>query len=376
MTRCAFPELRGAGGGIDDGGGPGGAPPWRRRVSARSTSSRMWPSSRLRAPPFSFPGVEQAPAASDRRVGRDRRVARALLGRDSPKPSLRVIEDGHAQPFLAGRHLCSSPTRSRRRSPSCDPAWCPAWSRRVGPHRRHGRRDIQLFEIGTPFSRHGGVPAVAGAGVDRLPRQPITGAAGGATRTFSTSRARSRPSRRSSRSDPHLAGSRRLGPPIGVVPGPRGRPATRRRRLSVGLASSKPPFSPTRTKCLRPTWVWVGEVDLEFCRRPSRPERASLVVPPWPRYPSRRARHRAARRRILVCRQRSWHHSDCTHRIRWSTWSSSNRYQGKGIPDGKVSLALRLTFQSAERTLTDEEVQAAMQRIIDALTRELQAVQR
>jgi len=53
-----------------------------------------------------------------------------------------------------------------------------------------------------------------------------------------------------------------------------------------------------------------------------------------------------------------------------------DRYQGKGIPDGRVSLSFRLTFQSLDRTLTDEEVQAAMQRIIDALTRELQAGQR
>jgi phenylalanyl-tRNA synthetase beta chain len=53
-----------------------------------------------------------------------------------------------------------------------------------------------------------------------------------------------------------------------------------------------------------------------------------------------------------------------------------DRYQGKGVPDGKVSLSFRLTFQSPERTLTDDEVQAAMQRIIEALTRELQAVQR
>ena len=53
-----------------------------------------------------------------------------------------------------------------------------------------------------------------------------------------------------------------------------------------------------------------------------------------------------------------------------------DRYQGKGIPEGKVSLSYRLTFQSPERTLTDDEVQAAMQQIIDALTRELQAVQR
>ena len=53
-----------------------------------------------------------------------------------------------------------------------------------------------------------------------------------------------------------------------------------------------------------------------------------------------------------------------------------DRYQGKGIPDGKVSLSFRLTFQSTERTLTDEEVQTGMQHIIDALTRDLQAIQR
>ena len=53
-----------------------------------------------------------------------------------------------------------------------------------------------------------------------------------------------------------------------------------------------------------------------------------------------------------------------------------DRYQGKGIPDGKVSLSLRLTFQSPERTLTDSEVSAAMASIMDALTRELQAEQR
>ncbi len=53
-----------------------------------------------------------------------------------------------------------------------------------------------------------------------------------------------------------------------------------------------------------------------------------------------------------------------------------DRYQGKGIPDGKVSLSFRLTFQSADRTLTDEDVQAGMQRIIDALITDLNAVQR
>ena len=53
-----------------------------------------------------------------------------------------------------------------------------------------------------------------------------------------------------------------------------------------------------------------------------------------------------------------------------------DRYQGKGIPDGKVSLSLRLTFQAPDRTLTDAEVHAAMEGVIAALAKELGAVQR
>ena len=44
-----------------------------------------------------------------------------------------------------------------------------------------------------------------------------------------------------------------------------------------------------------------------------------------------------------------------------------DRYRGKGVPDGCVSLALRLTFQAAERTLTDVEVQTAIDAVVEAL---------
>ena len=53
-----------------------------------------------------------------------------------------------------------------------------------------------------------------------------------------------------------------------------------------------------------------------------------------------------------------------------------DRYAGKGIPDGKVSLSLRLTFRSADRTLTDAEVQSAMDTVINALKEKHNAVQR
>jgi phenylalanyl-tRNA synthetase beta chain len=44
-----------------------------------------------------------------------------------------------------------------------------------------------------------------------------------------------------------------------------------------------------------------------------------------------------------------------------------DRYRGQGVPAGQVSLSLRLTFRDAERTLTDGEVQQAVQRIVRAL---------
>ena len=56
--------------------------------------------------------------------------------------------------------------------------------------------------------------------------------------------------------------------------------------------------------------------------------------------------------------------------------SEFDRYQGKGIPEGQVSLSLRLTFRAADRTLTDEEVQRAMDAVIAALKRRHNAVQR
>jgi len=50
-----------------------------------------------------------------------------------------------------------------------------------------------------------------------------------------------------------------------------------------------------------------------------------------------------------------------------------DRYQGKGIPEGTVSLSVRLTFRDADRTLTDTEVQQAVDGIVAALARELGA---
>jgi phenylalanyl-tRNA synthetase beta chain len=53
-----------------------------------------------------------------------------------------------------------------------------------------------------------------------------------------------------------------------------------------------------------------------------------------------------------------------------------DRYKGKGVPDGTVSVSVRLTFQAADRTLTDGEIQQAFDKILAALVTKHGATQR
>lgn len=45
-----------------------------------------------------------------------------------------------------------------------------------------------------------------------------------------------------------------------------------------------------------------------------------------------------------------------------------DRYEGRGVPEGRVSLAFRLVFQRSDRTLKDEEVTRAIDRVVRMLT--------
>ena len=44
-----------------------------------------------------------------------------------------------------------------------------------------------------------------------------------------------------------------------------------------------------------------------------------------------------------------------------------DHYRGKGVPEGQVSLSLRLDFQRVDRTLTDEEVAKSVDRVVNLL---------
>ncbi|MBM3157771.1 MAG: phenylalanine--tRNA ligase subunit beta, partial [Chloroflexi bacterium] len=51
-------------------------------------------------------------------------------------------------------------------------------------------------------------------------------------------------------------------------------------------------------------------------------------------------------------------------------------YSGEQVPEGKKSLAFTIRFQSRERTLTDEEVNVAQQKITERLQRDFGAILR
>jgi phenylalanyl-tRNA synthetase beta chain len=47
-----------------------------------------------------------------------------------------------------------------------------------------------------------------------------------------------------------------------------------------------------------------------------------------------------------------------------------DRYEGKGVPEGKVSVAFRLVFQRSDRTLTEPEVAKSTDRVVELLSRQ------
>jgi phenylalanyl-tRNA synthetase beta chain len=119
--------------------------------------------------------------------------------------------------------------------------------------------------------------------------------------------------------------------------------------------------------------VYVAEIDLDALEELAAGR--SVRVVPLPRYPSvtRDISILIDERLTAVEIRRTIRDAAPSTLVRISEF---DRYQGKGIPDGQVSLSLRLTFRSSDRTLTDSEVQATMDQIITALKERHGAVQR
>jgi phenylalanyl-tRNA synthetase beta chain len=240
-------------------------------------------------------------------------------------------------------------------------------------NRRHGRRDVRLFEIGTRFERRGEARAVALA---------WTGSAG----------------------DDHWSGGARevdffdakgvveqlcaaLNVAVGCEParalylvdGQSGRLIIADGPLkgeAAGLVGIVSPATLDARGLPRQDRVVVAELDLDrlWAGRIVRAENTA----PLPRYP-------------FVVRDLSIVVPDTlpAEIIRGTIQAAGerqmaplmtigffDRYRGKGVPEGAVSVSARLTFQSPDRTLTDAEVQQSFDHILAALVQQHGARQR
>jgi len=253
------------------------------------------------------------------------------------------------------------------------PSLLPGLVDAVAHNRRHGRRDVQLFEIGTRFTASGETRGVAlawtgnGAGdhwsaaardVDFFDVKGIAEhlcEALGVTVGMEPIR------------PPFLVAGRAAA--IVAADGPS-------RGAHFGVVGQLTPALADARGLPRQDAVYVAEADLDLLQRAS--VAASDAIRPLPRHP-------------FVVRDLSIVVADTlpAEIIRGTilaagrdlpapltTVSFFDRYQGKGVPPGAVSLSVRLTFQAAERTLTDADVQQSVEKILAALVREHAAVQR
>jgi phenylalanyl-tRNA synthetase beta chain len=108
----------------------------------------------------------------------------------------------------------------------------------------------------------------------------------------------------------------------------------------------------------------VIEIDLEVLLSMNRQEQRFREV----------SREPSVRRDIAVLLDASQASGEVVESIRRVAGSNLisveifDRYQGKGVPEGRVSLAFRMVFQRADRTLTDAEVTKMMDRVVRTLT--------
>jgi phenylalanyl-tRNA synthetase beta chain len=315
--------------------------------------------------------MTMAAPAPDERLGRDQTVRRVLTAAGLSEAVTFGITESLA--VAAFRELDSSVVGVANplsaKFDTLRPLLLPGLVDAVAHNRRHGRRDVALFEIGARFTTEGETRGVALA---------WTGA--GSAEHWST------PTREVDFFDVKgVVGQlcEAIDAEVRFEPGTspflvEGQTATVHvTDRQVGVIGLVAPHVVESRGAPRQDRIFAAELNLDQIAALSRP-RADLVRP-LPRYPT------VVRDLSIVVSN-----SLPAEIIRGTIHAAAaragaaplvavaffDRYQGKGVAEGSVSLSVRLTFQAADRTLTDAEVQQSFEVILAALVREHRAVQR
>ena len=318
--------------------------------------------------PVRFPPLDVAQPPADPVIVRDRLIRRTLTAAGfSEAMTFAFVERHAALPFCEpGVEPIAIHNPLSEKFAVLRPSLLPGLIDSCAHNRRRGRKDVRLFEIGSRFTSagEGRAAAFVWMGSATLPHwsgasRPVDffdakGTVELVLRAFGVSAIDVAPSRASylarGRAAEVLSGGIRLGVVGQLVP-------------AIGEARG----------LVAGEDVYVGELDTEALARIAAGD--TLLAQSLPRYPS-------IVRDISIVVDETLPAASVRGTIRAAAPSTLvsiaefDRYHGKGVPEGRVSLSLRLTFRDPERTLTDDEVQAATEKIVDALRSAHRAEQR
>ncbi|MQA30243.1 MAG: phenylalanine--tRNA ligase subunit beta [Luteitalea sp.] len=319
-----------------------------------------------------FPIMTAAAAAPDPRVSRDHLVRRVITAAGmSEAVTFGFIEARAAERFAPGGDAAQLVGVANPLSAKFDmlrPSLLPGLVDALAHNRRHGRRDVGLFEIGSRFSKTGGETrgvafawtGTAAAHWSAPPREvDLFDATGVVERLCSALKVHVRLTPAASRY---------------LVPGQAAHALAG--GAVVGVVGQLAPAIVDERGAPRQDRIVVAELDLELLTAAQ--DRGDQWVRPLPRHP-------------FVVRDLSIIVSDAlpAEIIHGTIQAAAggagaplvsstffDRYQGAGVAEGSVSVSVRLTFQAADRTLTDAEVQQTFDRILAALVADHGARQR
>jgi phenylalanyl-tRNA synthetase beta chain len=320
-----------------------------------------------------FLPVVAPPPPLDPRIARDRLVRQELIACGlSEAVTFGIIEARAASAFVDEADRAAIVTIANPLTAKFDtlrPSLLPGLVDAVAHNRRHGRRDIGLFEIGARFTATQGETRALGIAWTGA-RTPEHWSNAPRDVDFYDLRG----------AIEQLAGA--LGVPVRfepaaapfLVPGHAAAIVAGTER--VGIAGLVPAQLAEAREAPRKDKIFVAELDLDQLWR-LRAERSEHVKA-LPRFPA------VVRDLSIVVSDTlpaeiirgTIHAAGDSGRVPLVAIGFFDRYTGKGLPDRSLSLSVRLTFQAADRTLTDAEVQESFDAIVAALAREHGARQR
>jgi phenylalanyl-tRNA synthetase beta chain len=329
---------------------------------------RHWGFDRI---PATFPELRAMPPVHDASVMRDRRVRRVLSGAGLHEAvTFTFIEQAAGAPFAGTGHAAvpiANPLSEK--FAVLRPSLLPGLVDSLVYNRRREIANVRLFEIGSTFGPAGERQTVGWVmtgerdGHWSAPATPVDffDAKGVAELVALTLGASVSAEESTSVGWLVAGGAAELVAQSGD------------QRVAVGMIGQIRPDLAAARGLAASEALYGGEIDLAALAACG----SNTIEPiaPLPRYPSvTRDLAIVVDERLPAASVRGTIHSSAPATL--VAVREFDRYQGKGVPSGQVSLAVRLTFRAADRTLTDAEVQTAVDAIVSALTREHRAALR